>query len=384
MKIGFILPGFSASEDDWCIPALLDLAKSLASYLDVELHLFPLRYPHHRTPYDLFGARVHPLGGADARGAGRVPLLSRAVRAVWNEHRRGPFDLLHAFWADEPGLVAVTCASLLRIPSIVSLAGGELADLPEIAYGGQLNTANRLMTQTAMRRAKHVTAGSRFLQDRAEQRLNKPVSRLPLGVDVTRFSPGDSRGAPSVSPRLLCVASLVPVKDHSTLLAAFAATREQAPDARLSLVGDGPLRGILERRAEELGLADNVTFYGDLPHDRLPTLYRSADLCILSSRFEAQGMVVLEAAACGTPTIGTRVGMIPEFIGDDAVDVVDLVGLAQQMLRLLQDRSRLCELGAQALSTVRSEFTLEVTTRRLVRLYLDTVAGDQCTHAHAV
>ncbi len=150
MKIGIILPGFSASEDDWCIPALLDLARTLACRPNIELHLFPLRYPHHRTPYDLFGARVHPLGGVNTRGAGRVPLLSRAVRAVWKEHRRGPFDLLHAFWADEPGFVAVTCAGLLRIPSIVSLAGGELADLPEIAYGGQLNTANRLMTQTAM------------------------------------------------------------------------------------------------------------------------------------------------------------------------------------------------------------------------------------------
>ena len=384
MKIGIILPGFSASQDDWCIPALLDLARSLASRSDIQLHLFPMRYPHHRTPYDLFGARVHPLGGADARGAGRVPLLSRAVRAVWKEHQRGPFDLLHAFWADEPGLVAVTCANLLRIPSIVSLAGGELADLPEIAYGGQLNTANRLMTRTAMRRAKYVTAGSRYLQNRAEQRLNKPVSRLPLGVDIARFSPDDARGPTSGSTLLLSVASLVPVKDHSTLLAAFAATRELFPDARLSLVGDGPLRESLRRRAEELGVADSVTFHGDLSHDRLPDLYRSADLCVLSSRFEAQGMVALEAAACGTPTIGTRVGVIPELIGNDAVAVSDAAGLTQRMLCLLQYRSRLCKLGAQALSTVRSEFTLEVTTERLFGLYLDTIAGHHCAHAHAV
>ncbi len=189
---------------------------------------------------------------------------------------------------------------------------------------------------------------------------------------------------PSVSPRLLSVASLVPVKDHSTLLAAFSATCEQFPAARLSLVGGGPQRESLRRRAEELGVAGGVTFHGDLPHDRLPDLYRSVDLCILSSRFEAQGMVVLEAAACGTPTIGTRVGVIPEFIGDGAVDVGDIVGLAQHMLRLLQDRSRLCKLGAQALSTVRSEFTLEVTTERLFGLYLDTVACDQRAHAHAV
>ncbi|HET7034455.1 MAG TPA: hypothetical protein VFI42_02130, partial [Thermomicrobiaceae bacterium] len=61
MKLALILPGFSAAEDDWCIPALLDLARVLAP--EVELHVFPLRYPPRRGRYRIYGATVHPLGG---------------------------------------------------------------------------------------------------------------------------------------------------------------------------------------------------------------------------------------------------------------------------------------------------------------------------------
>jgi len=384
MKIGIILPGFSASEDDWCIPALRDLAKCLAARPGVELHLFPLRYPPHRRSYDVFGAHVHPLGGVNARGVVRVSLLSRAVRAIWQEHHSGPFDLLHGFWADEPGLIAASCASLLRVPSIVSLAGGELANLPDIAYGGQLNTANRLMTHMAIRRATHVTAGSRYLQDLAGQRTRiKQVLRVPLGVDITRFVPESTQtGVFRDSPQMLSVASLVPIKDQSTLLAAFAGTTHQFPNARLNLVGNGSSRDRLRQQSAELDIAECVVFHGDVTHDKLPDLYRSADFCVLSSRFEAQGMVVLEAAACGTPTLGTRVGVIPEFIDDDAVAVGDVAGLQTQMIQLLQDRQRLGEMGARSLSIVQSEFNLGTTTERLFDLYLNTIAGNQRAQAH--
>lgn len=386
MKVGIVLPGFSASEADWCIPALLDLVRCLSSSSDAELHVYPLRYPPHRHSYAIFGARIHPLGGAETRGLARIPLLARAIRAIRQEHARAPFNILHAFWADEPGFVTAVCATMLHVPTIVSMAGGELARLPDISYGGQLNVANRLMTHVALRSATHVTAGSQFLHDLVCARAKaRHLVRLPLGVDGTRFRPGvgqDSRAADASKccvgpPRILSVASLVPVKDHISLLNAFAITVNSVPDARLHLVGDGPMRNALEAHAARLGVGNRVVFHGGVTHDQLPDHYRSADFCVLSSRFEAQGMVVVEAAACGTPTVGTRVGVIPEFNPDGAVAVGDVEGLAQQMIALARDRSRREQHASHVLSTVRGEFRLESTTKRLLDLYRDTLTGDE-------
>jgi glycosyltransferase involved in cell wall biosynthesis len=377
MKLGIIVPGFSASEDDWCIPALLDLVKGLAGCPNLDVHVFPLRYPHENRPYDVFGATVHPLGGAYARGASRLPLLARAVRAVRREHSRVRFDLLHAYWADEPGFVAALGATILRVPAIVSLAGGELARLPDISYGGQLNSANRLMTSLALRTSAHLTAGSRFLIELARPRTNsKPMTRLPLGVDLTRFSPGVSSAGEAGGelsaervPQILSVASLVPVKDQISLLQAFAKTVEVVPGACLHLVGDGPMREALQQQAALLGVDQNVLFHGDVAHERMPDLYRRADFCVLSSRFEAQGMVVLEAAGCGKPTVGTRVGVIPEFNADLSVEVGDVDVLAGEMIALARNPRLREQRACDATSIARREFALESTIERQLDLY---------------
>ncbi len=372
MKIGIVLPGFSASEADWCIPALLDLVRCLSNRCGIDLHLFPLRYPYTRQPYKVFNAFVHPIGGAHARGSARVPMLTRAIRAIRQEHLRTPFDLLHAFWADEPGFVTVVSARVMRIPAVVSLAGGELAKLPDIGYGGQLNATNRLMTHIALRSADVVTAGSPYLLDLARSRVQTTgLARLPLGVDLIRFTPGDKPTKLDTSVRILNVASLVPVKDQASLLHAFAMIGGELPGACLHLAGTGPLRDTLTRQAAQLGAGDRVVFHGEMSHDRMADLYRTADFCVLSSRFEAQSMVVLESAACGTPTVGTAVGVMPELSPGGTVDVGDVEGLAQRMIEMGQYRTRRDQSAAHALAHVREDYGLETATERLLALYRD-------------
>lgn len=319
MRIGLITPGFSASEDDWCIPALLDLVRGLARRDDVTV--FTLRYPHHRRPYPVYGASVVPFGGAQRRGAGRLPLLLRALWRIVRAARRRPFDVFHALWAHEPGFLAVAAGRLTGTPVMVSLLGGELVDLPEVDYGGQRSRVNLWLTRRALAGARRVSVGSRSLR-----RLAKPhvapgkLVRQPLGVDRHRFATGRKRPRPSPSgvrlggdPRLLHVGSLVPVKDQTTLLRAFAGLGRQHRRAHLHLVGEGPLRSRLEDLARQLAVADRLTFHGAVSHDRLADFYRQADLLVVSSHFESQGMAMLEAAACGCPVVGTAVGVLPEL-----------------------------------------------------------------------
>jgi glycosyltransferase involved in cell wall biosynthesis len=316
LRLGLVTPGFSASESDWCIPALLDLVRGLAREHDVRV--LSLRYPFSRRPYRVHGAAVQPLGAGPARGPGRFLMWARALRHLRAEHARRPFDALHALWAHEPAALALWAGRRLGVPVLVSVLGGELELLADIDYGGSRGRLNQRLVAYSLRHARWLTAGSRFLEPRVRARAASParVALWPLGVDGQRFQRGPvPSDAPTLDgrPALLHVASLVPVKDQALLLEAFSGLRAQAPEARLHVVGDGPLRGTLQARVARLELTGQVRFHGSLPHDALPPIYRQAHVLVQSSRFESQGLVTLEAAASGCPALGTAVGVLPEL-----------------------------------------------------------------------
>lgn len=373
MRIGLILPGFSSSQEDWCIPALLNLVRGLARRADV--HVFPLRYPHHRRPYTVYGATVHPQGGAETGGVRRLALVRRAVAAVAKEHRRRSFDILHAVWIDEPGFVAAVAGRFLGVPAVLSLFGGELVRLPDIGYGGQLSRMNRWFVGMALRLASRVTAGSSYLR-----RLVKPyvgadhLLSIPIGVDAEMFYPGVRDADPALpaagGAKLLHVASLVPVKDQATLLQAVSQVVERMAGTHLHIVGDGPLRGRLEALAERLGMERNVTFHGAVRYEQMPARYEAADLCVMSSRHEGQELVTLEAAACGRSSVGTAVGVLPDLVPASRVGPVgDARALAEALLTTLRDPGGLAEMGRVSLEEARARYTLERTVRDFLALY---------------
>ena len=376
MRIGLITPGFSASERDWCIPAVLDLVRVLAERDDVTV--FALRYPHRREPYTVHGAAVFPTGGGQGHGLARLPILLRTMARIRREAKRRPFDVLYALWAHEPGFVAVQAGRRSATPVMVSIMGGELTDLPEIGYGGERSRVNRWLTARALARADRVTVGSRYLHRLAERRVPLEKLRLqPLGVDP-RFSPGSwPPDAPRLGgdPTLLSVASLSPVKDHRTLLRAFAMVVRRLPEARLHLVGGGRLELEIRQWARRSGVTGRVELHGAIDHGRLADYYRQADVFVQSSRFESQGMAVLEAAACGCPVVGTAVGVLPELCPPERVAAPgDAGSLAKALEAVLVPPTLETPPGSGA----RHDFTLRATAER-TRRRLAKLAGVETT-----
>lgn len=311
-RLGLLVPGFSASEEDWCIPALLDLVRALAEEDDVRV--FALRYPARDERYSVAGAEVIPFGGDGGGAWGRVLRFRRVVRTVVAEHRRRPFDLLHALWAHEPGALGALAAARIGRPLLVSVLGGELAHLPAIRYGGGEGPLNRHLAAFALSRARLVTAGSRFLLGSVEARVGAGRAALaPLGVSTERFFPAPARRLEG-EPAILSVASLVPVKGHATLLDAFSRVAAARPGAVLHLAGEGPERDAIVARADRLGVAERLRLHGAVRHEALPPLYRGADLVAVPSLFESECLAALEAAACGTPVAGSAVGVLPEIV----------------------------------------------------------------------
>jgi glycosyltransferase involved in cell wall biosynthesis len=254
----------------------------------------------------------------------------------------------------------------LRVPVLVSVAGGELARLPRIGYGDQRVGWERLKVGAALRLASCLSAGSRQQVEQVARVARRPLAYAPLGVDVRRFTP--RQHVAGRRERLLHVGGLIPVKDQPTLLRAFARVRTFRTAATLEIVGDGPLRVQLENLASELNVADAVRFRGAIDHGQLAAMYRQSDVFVLSSLHEAQGMVVLEAAASGVPTVGTPVGVVPELAPSAAVAVSADV-LADALINVLREPERRAALVEAAAARVAAEFELERCVRRFRDLY---------------
>jgi glycosyltransferase involved in cell wall biosynthesis len=363
VRVGLVLPGFSAHDRDWCIPALRDLARTLA--LTDDVRVISIRYPYERKRYTVDGVESIALGGALSHGRATLKLWRDALDTLRQEHLRRPFDALHAFWATESGLLATLAGRWLGVPTLVSLAGGELVALQDIGYGDQRLPWERVKIAACLRLASGISAGSRLLVGAAERQLRgrRRVHRAPLGIDTRLFTPGQCSPSPT---RLVHVASLTPVKDQVTLLRAFACVRRATPSASLDICGEGPNRASLMSLARELSLDGAVRFHGEVDHGQLPPAYGGAAAFVLSSRHEAQSLVCLEAAACGVDVVGTRVGIVPELTSAVA-PVGDADALASAIAGVIASSARTTDLADR----VRSEFSLETCTDRFRRLYAD-------------
>ena len=179
------------------------------------------------------------------------------------------------------------------------------------------------------------------------------VAVIPCGVDTARFQPQDKRRAraalslPPTAPILLSVGRLQPSKGIDTLLQAAADIRRDYPDVRVLVVGGG-LDDQDERETAELnrlqtlgrrlGLS-NVHYVKAQPQEKLAQYYAAADVFVMPSHYESFGMVALEAMACGTPVVASKVGGLASTIvhGDSGLLVPpgDWRAFAQAVSRLL-------------------------------------------------
>lgn len=346
-RIALVVPGgVDRSGEERVIPVLLWLIEELAQRHEV--HVVALhQYPEPCT-YPLLGATVHNLGvpqtGGGLPGWGLASLVGAMQRLA---RETGPWDVLHGFWAGTTGWLAAVVGRTLRVPALVSLGGGEMVALPEIGYGAQRGWRSRWQVTQALRLTQRITVATEFMRGQVEARGFR-AEVVPLGVAGRCFG---TSTAPDGPPwRLLQVASLNPVKDQATLLRALRHIVAEEPRVHLDLVGEDTLNGAVQRQGDALGLAAHVTFHGLLPNAALRPFFEQSHLFVLTSRHEAGPVAVLEAAACGLPTVGTAVGQVADWAGEAAlaVPVGDDGALAAAILALLRDPARRAALGRAA------------------------------------
>jgi glycosyltransferase involved in cell wall biosynthesis len=342
VKIAIVVPGGVDRTGEYrVIPALLALIARLSSR--DEVHVFALAQEPQPASWDLVGARIHNVGVGNAR--------LRAIRAICAEHRSSAFDVVHSIWSGAAGFVAVAAARILRLPSLIHVAGGELVALAEIGYGGRLSWTGRVREAAVLRAATVVTAASAGMIE-AHARLGVFAKRLPLGVDLGVWTPREPVRRDSSRPaKLIHVASLNRVKDQTTLLRALASLAASGTRFEMDIVGEDTLQGEVHALAARLGLSARVKFHGFLTQRRLLPLVEGAHLMIISSRHEAGPLAVLEAALKGVATVGTAVGHVGEWAprAAAAVPVGDWAALACATAQVLGDEELRLRIAREAL-----------------------------------
>jgi glycosyltransferase involved in cell wall biosynthesis len=182
---------------------------------------------------------------------------------------------------------------------------------------------------------------------------------------------------PAGAPLVGNVAALASHKGQRHLVAAAALVLRDIPDARFLIVGEGELRGALERQIRDLGLERRVQLTGFRP-DAIGII-KSLDVFVLSSVTEGLGSVLLEAMTSGRAIVGTRAGGIPEVIRDGKTGLLvaptDEAGLAKAIRRLLRDQSLRERLGAAARTIVEQHFSVDALVSGTRQVYERRLRG---------
>jgi glycosyltransferase involved in cell wall biosynthesis len=322
---------------------------------------------------ELDGVRVVRVPPSGPGRSGKYRMVLAAMAAVRRE-------------APRHDVLVVRGTRVLGLPGLLAARGSGLATVmqPEIngeldasaftwgtawehGAGGSLLRAALRTRNLWLRDAERFVAMSRRIRDELREAGVDPrrIALIPHGVDTARFRPiADASERDTVRARLalpraatlaVYTGRLLRGKGLETLLEAFAVVARERSDVALLLVGSGAGQSLsvedeLRRRASELALAERVIFAGR--SERVESWLQAADIFVFPSQFEALGISLLEAAACGLPAIGSRTGGIVDVIEDGGSGLLvppgDVRALAQALLSLAHDSERRRTMGARA------------------------------------
>lgn len=246
------------------------------------------------------------------------PLVAAEWFATARRARKG-YDVVNSHWILPQGFVAGFLPG--HVPNVVTAHGGDVFGL----QGGLLARAKRV----ALRRADAVTCNSSVTESAVHEIApGVETRRIPMGVDVARVPDPTlvaelrARHRRNDGPLLVFVGRLVDEKGFADFLAAIAKLAPRLENVTGLVVGDGQDRGVAERLADELGIADRVHFAGWVDPAAVASHVAAADVFVAPSRrgpdgwVEAQGLSIIEAMALGVPVVASASGGIVDTIDD--------------------------------------------------------------------
>lgn len=325
-------------------------------------------------------ARLVPWGVFSPAGQFGMPLLLRRL-GIRVYHSPNYLVPLAAFPRERAGRIR----AVVTVHDVIPLLFPQAA--PRSRKARLFPLYRRLMAEIG-RRADFIVSDSETSRRDCIARMRIPATRedrvvaVPLGVSA-RFTPGASAPATAAEGRtVLYVGRADPYKNLPVLVEAFAALcKSGLSGTRLVIAGSrDPRYPEAAALAQRLGIADRVRWTGYVTDDALLALYRQAAALVLPSAYEGFGLPALEAMACGTPVICSRIGALEELARDAAVyatpgDARDLALRIREVLAEPAAAARLAAAGPRRAGQLTWRRTAELT--REIYLRADTLPGGE-------
>ncbi|TWU12639.1 GDP-mannose-dependent alpha-(1-6)-phosphatidylinositol monomannoside mannosyltransferase [Symmachiella macrocystis] len=359
-------------------------AKTSGNVQSVKMHPIPQMRKVSHTLRSLFRLQLPTNSGERVPGKfSRQLAVARFELAIEKVLRDEKIDLVYSPFAWPKRTAGIGAAHRVGVPVVVSLRGADAFSISDLDYGVGFDQSVIALT---LCRADHVVGVSSALADQA-MALGAPAERVSVvlkGVDVDHFSVGnrtESRvklGLPDV-PTILFVGNIVPVKGIDTLLGAYDCLVRECPQAQLVMCGDGSELEKVKEYQREHSETRRVILPGRVSRELIPDYFRAANVFVLPSLSEGSGNVLLEAAACGCPTIGSSVGGIPDYIDDGKTGLLfesqNVQQLAGKIQYVLTNSEGAAQMGQSGREWVVAHFQYQAMIDNLLALFQRVISN---------
>jgi glycosyltransferase EpsF len=327
--------------------------------------------------------------GAQVHNVPLRPTHVGYVRGLERLLRAGEYDLVHSHEAVYSGVgvwvarrmgVPVVCTfHHWRSPPQTPLTRHPLVRPLRAVYGyfSKRYAIDHADAVTALSRKVIGTLVPGWQRDPRCRLLSLSTATQPSATEQERRALRDELGLDPAAPLVIHVGRFIEQKNHHGLLDVFSRVLAEVPDARMLLLGQGPLKEEILREIEQRGLSRAVLFLG-LRED-VPRLMAASDLCLFPSRDEGFGLVPLEANAAGVPVVGTNIPGLDEAVEDGvtarlfALD--DVAGMARASVEFLTDPALRARFGEAGRARAEQRFSHAASAAKMLALYRDVLAG---------
>jgi glycosyltransferase involved in cell wall biosynthesis len=254
-------------------------------------------------------------------------------------------------------------------------------------YGPVYGLAGYLMDRflrAGILKYDRIICAGKWFADELKQfpKIADRVVYVPNGVNLDLFKSDGAEPNDSVSLRLLSVGRLVETKGHRYLIEAMAKIKNEFPQMKLDIVGDGQLKQQLRELAERLGVGDRVEFLPLVAHDKMPEIYRRYDFFVMPSVFEGLPISLIEAMATGLPIIATDIPGITSILDRSAATIAateNSMDLAEKMRWAFLNREEVLKKALVAYEMAR-RYDWQITAREEIdepigRHYVDSASA---------
>ena len=293
---------------------------------------------------------------------------------IVEEHKREPFDLIHAYFLPMAGFVGTYAGKYLNIPSVVSIRGN---DIERAAF----DPSKFSHVMYALQNADAVTANASILAKKAKAFIDREVHIIPNGIDTDHFKLmernkvlAEMLGVEGQKKVIGFVGELREKKGLATLLSSYAQLLNKIP---ILLLIVGEIREGEDRKIFEEFRSSNpehqIIVTGHVSHKDLPAYYSLMDVFIHPSLRDGMPNAILEAMACEKAVIATPVGGVTDVVEDGVngffVRVNDAQAVAEKTLEVLSQPEKQEAVGRSAREAVLRHFTLEKELQANLTIY---------------